>query len=549
LAREDIVQLFGRPARAGRLVRRTSVSRLEAFVERRRDGFLVQGTVFGRPGRIEVFRAPVPAAYLLNNWQSWGPMERVTPATRFPELEAIVRDYSPYLFSPVPDELLHGPVSDYFAAWDGGLAGFLTSRIGHPFFTVEGGDLVGRIDFFDAVFASPVPLESLVVLGGGGAGDLLETYAALVKRAHRVAISPWNPVGWCSWYHYFGKLGWPDVLENLDRAAAEPKDFPFDVIQVDDGYETEIGDWLSPKSGYPDLGGMGRAIREKGFRAGIWAAPFSAAETSRLFAEHPDWMVSETGRPKPCYNGWGRKIYALDTTHPDAKRWLEGTIKALTEAGFSYLKIDFLFAAAMPGGRRKAVTPVQAYREGLRVVRRAAGRAFVLGCGAPLLPSVGLVDGMRVGEDTAPYWKTKPSGFQGPNAFFALKNALMRQFMHRTFWLNDPDCLLVRAHETELNRNERELYALAAGALDNMVIDSDRLALLGPAEKDLLKRALALRGRRSRVLGLMGEFGEDAYIVEGRGRGGDGFDLAVNLSDLERTVRGVRIPPRSACLV
>jgi alpha-galactosidase len=544
-----MLHLFGRPARAGRLVRRFGGARLEAFVERTGRGYLIKGTVSGRPGRIEVYRAPAPSAFLLNNWQSWGPMERATPATRFPELEAIVRDYSPYLFSPVPGELLRGPVSDYFVAWDGGLAGFLTSRVGHPFFTIEGGDLVGWVDYFEAAFEDPVPLEPLTVLDGGAAGDLLEAYARLVKRANRVTVNPWNPVGWCSWYHYFGRLGWPDVLENLDAAAADRRAFPFDVFQVDDGYEAEIGDWLSAKPGYPDLGGLAGAIKEKRFRAGIWAAPFSAAETSRLFAEHPEWMVSEEGRPKPCYRGWGRTIYALDTTHPDVKCWLDATFRTLRKAGFTYLKIDFLFAAAMAGARRKSVTPIQAYREGLRVVRRAAGRDFVLGCGAPLLPSVGLVDGMRIGEDTAPYWKTKPSGFQGPNAYFALKNALMRQFMHRAFWLNDPDCLLVRDREIELTRNERELYALVAGALDNMVVDSDRLSLLGPAEKELLRRSLALRGRTVRVTGLLGEYGEEAYLVEGRGGQGVDFELAANLSDGERVIRGRTVPPRSAQLL
>ena len=540
------IQLFGKNARVGRLTRRLARARLEAVVERTARGYSVTGTVTGRPGRIEVCRSPVPPAFLLNNWQSWGPMERVTPATRFPELEAIVRDYSPYLFSPVPGELLRGPVSDYFAAWDGGLAGFLTSRIGHSFFTIEGAELVGWIDYFDAEFKDPIALEPLIVLTGGAAADLLDEYGRAVKRASRVRINGWNPAGWCSWYHYFGKLGWPDVLENLEVAAADRASFPFDVFQVDDGYETEIGDWLSAKPGYPDLGGLARAITGKGFRAGIWAAPFSAAETSRLFAEHPDWMVSEGGRPKPCYKGWGKTIYALDTTHPGAKAWLEATVRALRDAGFTYLKLDFLFAAAMPGTRRENVTPIQAYREGLGLIRRAAGRDFVLGCGAPLLPSVGLVDGMRIGEDTAPYWRTKPSGFQGPNAYFALKNALMRQFMHRAFWLNDPDCLLVRDREIELTPNERELYALAAGALDNMVIDSDRLSLLGPGEKDLFRRALALRGGRAQVTGLMGEYGEDAYLVEGRGgRRGD-IRLAANLSDGERTIGGRTVAPRSA---
>ncbi len=536
------LQLFGGPARAGRSVRRLAIGRIEAAVERTARGYLVRGTVSGRPGRIEVFRGPAPAAFLLNNWQSWGPMERATPATRFPELEGIVRDYSPYLFSPLPAELLRGPVSDYFAAWDGGLAGFLASRIGHPFFTIEGGDLVGWIDYFDAEFATPVPLEPLAVLDGGAVEDLLEAYAGLVKRTNRVRVNPWNPVGWCSWYHYFGKLGWPDVLENLEVAAGDRSAFPFDVFQVDDGYETEIGDWEEPKPGYPGLAGLAAAITAKGYRAGIWTAPFSAAESSRLFAEHPDWMVAEGGRPKPCYRGWGRTIYALDTTRPEVKRWLRKTFLALRKAGFSYLKIDFLFAAAMPGTRRGRVTPIQAYREGLRTIRQAAGKDFVLGCGAPLLPSAGLVDGMRVGEDTAPYWKTKPSGFQGPNAYFALKNALMRQFMHRAFWLNDPDCLLLRGTETGLAPNERELYALAAGALDNMVVVSDKLALLGPEEKELLRRALALRGGRSRVTGLLGD---DNFVVEGRGGPAGRTRYAVNLSDREIVLGGAALGARS----
>lgn len=539
--------LFGRPARAGRVVRRLERGRLEAVVERTAGGYLVTGTVSGKPGRVEVFRAPAPAAFLLNNWQSWGPMERVAPSTRFPELEAIVRDYSPYLFSPLPEALLRGPVSDYFAAWDGGLAGFLASRAGHPFFTVEGGDLVGWIDWFDAELAAPVALEPLAVLADGAVEDLLDAYGRLAGRENRVRVGRWNPVGWCSWYHYFGKLGWPDVLENLDVAAADRASFPFDVFQVDDGYETDIGDWLSAKPGYPGLDGLARAIAGRGFRAGIWAAPFSAAETSELFARHPGWMVAEGGRPKPCYRGWGKAIYALDTTHPEVKEWLHATVTALRKAGFSYLKFDFLFAAAMPGERRGRATPVQAYREGMGVIRRAAGKDFVLGCGAPLLPSAGLVDGMRIGEDTAPHWKTRPSGFQGPNAYFALKNALMRQFMHRALWLNDPDCLLLRSVETDLGRSERELYALAAGALDNMAVVSDRLALLGPEEKALFRTALGMRGGRVRVEGLLGE--GDKFVIRSRGGPAGKTRFGVNLSDGEAVLGGVTLAPRSGALL
>jgi hypothetical protein len=63
-------QLFGKPTRAGRLVRRLDKGRIEAVVERTAQGHLIRGTVSGRPGRVEVFRAAAPAAFLLNNWQS-----------------------------------------------------------------------------------------------------------------------------------------------------------------------------------------------------------------------------------------------------------------------------------------------------------------------------------------------------------------------------------------------------------------------------------------------------------------------------------------------
>jgi alpha-galactosidase len=122
----------------------------------------------------------------------------------------------------------------------------------------------------------------------------------------------------------------------------------------------------------------------------------------------------------------------------------------------------------------------------------------------------------------------------------------MRQFMHRSFWLNDPDCLLLRDREIELTRNERELYALAAGALDNMVIDSDRLSLLGPDEKGLFQRALSLRGGRSRVEGLFGEFGPDAFVIDSQGGPSGHVRLGINLSDGGALIEGTRVAPRSA---
>ncbi len=363
---------------------------------------------------------------------------------------------------------------------------------------------------------------------------------------NRIRIHPWNPVGWCSWYQYFGDLTWRDVLENLEAAHRDRTAFPFEVFQVDDGFQADIGDWTKVQSGYPGLDEIARSITERGFRAGVWTAPTSVAETSEVYGRNPTWTVSESGRPKVSYKAWGKNIHSLDMTHPGVKEWVFQTFQRLRKAGFDYFKIDFLFSAAMPGSRHKNMTPVQAYREGLKTVRKGVGRSFILGCGAPLLPSAGILDGMRIGEDTAPFWKRTSSGFQGPGAYFAIKNAILRQFMHRRLWINDPDCILLRDKETGLTGNERELYALTSGILDNMIIVSDNLSLVGEEGKRVLGRALGLRGGRSRVLGF---FEDDGYLIRSTGGPGGDLSLAVNISDEAKDIRGLPLAPRTAAVL
>ena len=535
------MRIFGKPLAPGPIHFDDGRFQIEAEIESIVGGFVVRGNVRGRGGRIEIFRAPAPPRFLLNNWQSWGPIQTVTPEFRFPGLAERMANYSRYVFSPIPDVFSSTLVSDYFAAWEGGLVGFLSSRIAHPYFAVEGGDLVGYAEYFDVPFDQPIPIEPLIILQDRPPAVLLEDYADRTAVENNVRLRARNPVGWSSWYQYFTELTAVDLEKNL-RLSAE-SEIPFEVFQIDDGYERDIGDWLEVKEGFTPLSDLARMIRARGFIAGIWTAPFSASESSELFRRHPDWFVREGGRPKPCYRNWKKTIYALDTTHPAALEWLAETFSVLRRMGCTYFKIDFLFAAAMAGERHASATPIQAYRQGMAAIRRAAGEDFVLGCGAPLLPSLGLVEGMRVGEDTAPFWDSGMSGIAGPNAYIALKNPILRSFMHGRWWLNDPDCLLLREKDIRLTSNEKRLYALVCGALDNMLIESDDLALVDERGRALLREAAGLLGGRIRVEDPMAD---DAYIISScGGRAGD-FRLAANLSDHPKTIEGILVPARSA---
>jgi alpha-galactosidase len=213
------------------------------------------------------------------------------------------------------------------------------------------------------------------------------------------------PSGWCSWYHYFTRVTAADVEKNVEALA--PLAGVLDAIQIDDGWQAAVGDWESFSPGFPDgVAPLARRIRDAGFRAGIWLAPFLVSRASRTAREHPEWLLrGADGRPIVAMvnPGWkGKVCHALDPTHPDAIAWLARVIATLHAQGFDWFKLDFLYAAALPGAHHVRLPGAAAYRRGIGALREAARDAFFVGCGAPLGPSVGLFDAMRIGPDVAP---------------------------------------------------------------------------------------------------------------------------------------------------
>lgn len=295
------------------------------------------------------------------------------------------------------------------------------------------------------------------------------------------------PTGWCSWYHYFTDVTAEDVRANLD--ALETWDVEFDVVQLDDGYEVAFGDWRTLDAGFDDMASLREDIVTAGYTPGLWLAPFYVQADSALASEHPEWLVSNDGEPVDAGARHG-PMYALDTTHPAVEDWLRTTFETVVEEwGFEYLKLDFLYAAALPGDRAADVTRATAYRRGLEIIRDVVDETFVLGCGAPQFASVGLVDAMRVGPDTAPYWRRAGESASQPAYENAIRNVLNRQFMHRRLWLNDPDCQLLRS-TTELTSAERESFATVVALTGGTNVLSDALAEIDDDGRTLFERTL-----------------------------------------------------------
>jgi len=504
------MKFFGLEKKEGFLKLETKNYVLRSTIEKTPYGFKLSGAVKGRPGRIEIIRKEIPEEVLVNNWQSWG-VCKVVNARRYTPPPEIPSNWK-YTASIFPELLRESLQSDYFIAEEGKVYGFLSSRIAHPFFLLDGKELVAYLDYFDAYFEDYVPIETFVIVEGLDTFSALRNYAILVSVENNVKLRDWEPIGWCSWYQYYDKVTWKDILNNLKIA----RDFPYEVFQVDEGYEKSLGDWFEMEKDFPTHSEIVETIKQHGFKPGIWLAPFSAEESSKLFASHPDWFVKrESGEHEIAYV-WYENTYALDLTNDEVKEWLFNLFSVLRNMGYEYFKIDFLFAGAIPGVRRKNMTPIQAYREGMRIIRRAVGDAYILGCGAPLLPSVGYVDGMRIGPDTAPFWGEEKPDFPTPPvaAKWALRNTITRAFLHKKLWFNDPDCLLLREVDTSLLSEERKMYAYVCGILDNVVIQSDDLRLVGKEGRAILLETLLMKGGKFKIENLFSSSPEYGIVCQ-----------------------------------
>lgn len=404
-------------------------------------------------------------------WQSWSPTtwyDRGTPAHRPDEGWQHLMRFRPG--SPLAEDGLQAEGLLVVDPGDGGPA--------HVYATLDASSDVPTIRAQwrpDGVTVhADGPVERWTVDSAtGGAQAALESFGDRFGAAAGARVAASVPRVWCTWYRYFEEVTASDVLENL--RAIDRLGLDVDVVQIDDGWSLGTGEWTAPNPRFGSLGDTIAAIRDSGRRAGVWLAPFSVGSRSDLAQRHPDWLTGPAG-----YN-WGDDLVGLDLTHPGVRDYLAEVFGGIRDLGADYLKLDFLYSGAVPAVRHDDVTGVEAYRSGLQLIRDVMGEdAYLLGCGAPILPSVGIVDAMRVSPDT--FHEGGEDGSQGLRGRMSLE---ARAWQHGRLWTTDPDCLVARP-EFAL-RDEWAEVVLAAPGLRGF---SDRIAELDDRGLELVRRLL-----------------------------------------------------------
>lgn len=381
--------------------------------------------------------------------------------------------------------------------------------------------------------------ELFIVFKAKGQGyQGLITYAEVTgKRMNARVRKPL--VGWCSWYYYYTDISERSLLSNVKFFGQSPN-IPIDLIQLDDGYFTEIGDYTSFNDKFQNgITEFERLVHEQNKRVGIWIAPFFASESSKLYQNNKKWFITSKKDHEllpVCYN-WGKFEYALDLTRSDVQKHIADLIETIVNQwNMDFIKIDFVYAASVFESDYfiKGLTRAQIYRKGIELIRNSMGdQPFLLGCGAPLGPSIGLVDAMRVSEDTKEIWDTDIEPIYGEPC---LKNALLgsiyRSFMHGNLWVNDPDCLIVRKANSELNENEIRLQITVFGLSGGQLFISDDMTKLEPERLNLASKLIPPYGESAIPIDALYEPLPTLYLLETRSKlGGRALLSVMNWTD------------------
>jgi alpha-galactosidase len=461
-------------------------------------------------GRLRLASNPADLRIWRNGWQSWSPTLSFG-GTQHDVLSAPTV-LSPEAPQPEPGRFASDDVGVLYdpASRHSLLAGCVTARelLTQVFVDAPGRTIDARC-LADGIAVAPGETlwsEWIAVDLTGHPNDQLARYGDALGRMMGARLPAQTPAGWCSWYYFYTNVTEDDVVRNLRFLEQHRRELPVQTVQIDDGYQSDIGDWLTVNEKFPHgMAWLASEIKRAGYTPGLWLAPFLLAESSRTFAEHPDWVVrDESGEPIVAQHNWSRRNFALDGSHPDARAWFTRLFQEVCDGwGYDYVKIDFLFAAAIAGRRHAATTRIRAYRDALAAVREGVGPSrFILGCGSLMAPSVGFFDGNRIGPDVAPFWRLmtreerqapqpRPRHADEPlSAEAAIRSTLQRSWMHGRLWANDPDCLMVRTDFTKLTLAETRSLATAIAASAGMMLSSDDLEKVPPERLSIISALL-----------------------------------------------------------
>jgi alpha-galactosidase len=503
--------------------------------------------------------------FMADGWQSWSFAGEIDRSQRI-RRNILVRGLNAMTAHPARAEE-RGEVLSHFFAWvrSGGLrlAAFSANspdRALPPLsFAFSRSDLSLSIEAYaeGAAFQAGEAVAEVEIVLAGGYFELKDELRASFSRYRafdRLAFlgdgERLAPGGYESWYNHYASID--DRIISRDLEAIGSNDNLINtlylkrgkptVFQIDDGWESAVGDWKVDAAKFPrGMAVLAAEIEARGMIPGLWIAPFLVERGSEAYRERSDWLLrDEAGRLAVAgWNPlWGFDYYCYDLSIPEVEEYLAGVFDVLVEDwGYRYLKLDFLYAGLLRGTRRGGGAAYEHYD---RVARRLTSKLLslrglplaYLGCGAPLEASFRHMPLARIGADTKEDWDwpaLRAIRHQGrPSAYVSALHTIGRSALDGTVFVNDPDVVFCRTTRISLGEKEKELVALIDMTLASQLMFSDDARAFG----DEAAFTARLAGLYDRLSG--GEYGaerigRDVFRLFSRDGSVEGV---ANLSDL-----------------
>lgn len=370
------------------------------------------------------------------------------------------------------------------------LWGSLNEKTGYTIFKVKMNenrfyfckDLLGK------VITEPWQIFDIVYFEGGYE-EVFDNYFGMWKMPE---TRHGTMSGYTSWYNYFQKIDENIILRDLD--GLDPYKDQVSIFQIDDGYETFIGDWLDPNPAkFPNgMKYIADKIHDKGYKAGIWLAPFNCQKVSRMAKEHPDWLIlDDNGKPMVGCIAWGG-AYTFDIYNENVRAYLKEVFNVvLNDWGYDMVKLDFLYSQCIKPRHGKCRGEIMC--DAMAFLRECVGDKLFLGCGVPIGPALGVVDACRISCDVdltykGQFYSRIQVSNEMLNARSAINNSIFRRHLNGRAWMNDPDVFFLRKDNLTFTDEQKYLLGKVNNLCGTVLFVSDNAGDYDASASRLLRK-------------------------------------------------------------
>jgi alpha-galactosidase len=183
--------------------------------------------------------------------------------------------------------------------------------------------------------------ETFVATHTGDYFQTLDAYRRIMAERGLVSAHPpqaaYEPI-WCAWG--YERTCTPKLIEDT---LPKVKDLGLRWAVIDDGWQTNVGDWRPDPAKFPrggvDMQALVRDIRAHALKPRLWVAPLAAAPGSDLLHDHTDMLLLDReGAPQNV--SWWNSFY-LCPAYPKTVDYTVALVQRfIGEWGFAGLKVD-----------------------------------------------------------------------------------------------------------------------------------------------------------------------------------------------------------------